>query len=228
MAANNENEPTWDLSDDGIGLELTGDSLLICNWINGLWKIEGGEGGDGASYRRRVANIISLLEGLEEEGVRPPSWGHDFIRHIYRESNTVADELTHLAREGQIFRELFHHHVFRPDVQDNFRVIGLRGSFDGGVCAQGVGVGWFLQIGYIPRFHDPYPASEHRDKRARVISLFPQASSPYPVIWEVVGRCAQALPAHSSITDAELSGLEGLLRAAAQVAQDLRLQRETR
>ena len=212
-----EQETDWDLLNDGIGLEMAGDSLLICNWTNGLWKIDGGVGGGAYTYRARIDKIVQTFEDLAEFGIRPPSWGRDFVKHIFREGNGEADRLTHEAREGNVFRNLYPEHIWRAHVCDNFRCIGLRGSFDGGVCPQGVGAGWRLQIGYVPRFLDS-TEPEHVAKRARVTSLFPHSSSPCPIFWETVGECATALPSDCSITDAELAGLEGLLKAAVEVA----------
>eukprot|EP00959_Pyramimonas_sp_CCMP1952_P420508 8808309-Pyramimonas_sp.AAC.1 len=68
LAALIEQDTMWDLIGDGMGLELSGDPLLICNWINGLWKVGGGKGGGGRAYRARVDRIIQTLESLAELG----------------------------------------------------------------------------------------------------------------------------------------------------------------
>eukprot|EP00959_Pyramimonas_sp_CCMP1952_P341800 7160097-Pyramimonas_sp.AAC.1 len=102
LAALSEQDTMWDLIGDGMGLALSGGSLLICNWIYGLWKVGGGEGGGGHAYRASVDRFIQTLESLAELGVRLPSWGRDFVKRIYREGNSEADRLTHEARTGNV------------------------------------------------------------------------------------------------------------------------------
>ena len=154
--------------------------------------------------------------------MRPASWGRDFVGHIFREGNDRADALTHDAREGRC------HHSLRlmsstPGFErDYYEVVALRGKFDGGVSLEGVGIGWWLQAGLI---YNPDLSSScadthytHVSKRARVdSSSSPLASS---ILWRNVGECASLLCASSTITDAELTALEGLLEAAELFIQD--------
>ena len=58
-------------------------------------------------------------------------------------------------------------------------------------------------------------------KRARISYLYPQTSTSCPILWRDVGECAACVPASSTITDAELSALEGLLEAAELVIHSL-------
>ena len=213
LAALNERASVWDTCEPGIGLEMCGDSLLVCNWLAGVWKVGGGDRGEGLRYQVRVDRFISRLESLAQHGLRPSSLGRDFTRHVYREGNEWADRLTHLARDGHCFRELYPDTAFPSFDRDLFEIVGLRGNFDGGVDGSGVGIGWWLQIGLLPRyFYSPYP--EHVSMRERLAVLYPQLSSSSPILWKTVGECAASLPAHSTITDAELSAVEGLLEAA--------------
>ena len=39
LAIINERETVWDLIDDGIGIEIKGDSFLITSWLNGQWTV---------------------------------------------------------------------------------------------------------------------------------------------------------------------------------------------
>ena len=225
LAIINERETTWDLCEGGTGLECCGDSLLVTNWTSGIWKVGGGAIGEGFRYQNRVDRVVTKLDGLSSLGVRPSSWGRDFTKHEYRESNGRADTLTHRAREGDCFCWLSLDRAFPTYDRQYFEIIGLRGKYDGGVDASGVGIGWWLQIGLIPiSFHLPHSTSlrdEHVSKRARISYLYPQTSTSCPILWRDVGECAACLPASSTITDAELSALEGLLEAAELVIHSL-------
>ena len=223
MAIINERTTVWDLCDAGVGLELCGDSLLVTNWTAGIWKVGGGAIGEGFRYQDRVDRVVTKLDVLSKMGVRPSSWGRDFTKHEYRESNGRADALTHKAREGGCFRYLYPERAFPICDRQYFELIGLRGKYDGGVDASGVGIGWWLQVGLIPiSFHLPHsPQHEHVSKRARLAYLYPQTSTSCPILWRDVGECADCLPASSTITDAELSALEGLLEAAETVVHIL-------
>ena len=152
-----ERETVWDLCDPGVGLELCGDSLLVCNWTSGVWKVGGGSNGEGFRYQDRVDRVVTKLDDLSKLGVRPSSWGRDFTKHEYREGNARADALTHRAREGDCFYWLSPERAFPDYNRQYFELIGLRGKYDGGVDASGVGIGWWLQVGLIPiSFHLPH------------------------------------------------------------------------
>ena len=96
LATISERETTWDLCEGGTGLECCGDSLLVTNWTAGIWKVGGGAIGEGFRYQDRVDRVVAKLDDLSSSfGVRPSSWGRDFTKHEYRESNGRADTLTH-------------------------------------------------------------------------------------------------------------------------------------
>ena len=224
LAAINDRATVWAEGEDGIGLEMIGDSLLVCNWADGVWRVGFGQNGNGFRYQSRVDALISCLDHLSSQGVRTSSWGADFVKHEYREGNERADRLTHRAREGDCFRwlDLFSNGCYPPEDWFDYKVIGLRGKFDGGVDATGVGIGWWLQVGLSHVSPEPLPPLHaHLSKRQRVEYSAYSPPPPLSITWRDVGECAAILPPHCTITDAELSALEGLLEAAAEVVQSL-------
>ena len=90
----------------------------------------------------------------KEYHVRPANLGRDLYIHEYREANTRADELTHMAREGHTF---YHHHThFYSFEVDTMEAVACRGAYDGGVCSKGSGCGFWLQVGYLNKRHHEY------------------------------------------------------------------------
>ena len=222
LATLSERVTVWDMCSDGLGLEMIGDSLLICNWASGVWGVGRGVRGEGERYQARVARLQDQLERMYCSGLRPSNLGADFVKHEYREGNTRADELTHKARNGEYINEFNVAAAFPPHLHHTMQAIGLRGKFDGGVDETGVGIGWWLQIGLIPLGHshtlDFSVEHVHVSKRARYSSSLPSprthTPSTFPIDWRDVGQCALALSPACTITDAELSALEGLTMAA--------------
>eukprot|EP00959_Pyramimonas_sp_CCMP1952_P060853 1271090-Pyramimonas_sp.AAC.1 len=68
-----------------------------------------------------------------ELGIRCSGMGIDLYKHEYREDNTRADELTHLAREGHCF---YNQYEYRFNFESYLQPIACRGAFDGGVCSK--------------------------------------------------------------------------------------------
>ena len=224
----------WDLCSDGLGLEMIGDSLLVCNWASGVWSVGRGLRGEGDRYLKRVARLQDQLERLYCKGLRPSNLGADFVKHEYREGNARADELTHKARNGEYIYEFDLASVYPPHLHHTMQVIGLRGKFDGGVDETGVGIGWWLQIGLLPLGHshtlDFSVEHVHVSKRARSSyssSSFPHTHTPssFSIDWRDVSQCARSLSPSATITDAELSALEGLTEAAERALDEIELLR---
>ena len=90
-----EQESTWDLTDNhATRASFAGDSMLIVNWINGVWSV------NQESYRNRIARIHNDLEEAYRDGLKPAGRGADYTRHVFREFNEKADHLTRIARQG--------------------------------------------------------------------------------------------------------------------------------
>ncbi len=77
-------------------IEFLGDSLLVINWMRGIWKV------NFASYSKRVSMLQQRLEQSCRNSLLAPSCDYmDFHRHIFRELNTVADsKASHGRKHG--------------------------------------------------------------------------------------------------------------------------------
>jgi len=207
-----ERQTVWDIVSPGIGIELKGDSLLVSQWLTGRWRC------DNKQYMRRIACCIDSMEqACNVWDARSSGFGKDLYRHEFREDNTRADLLTHLAREGQCFYNKDDYHY---GFEDYLKPVALRGCYDGGVCSKGTGCGFWLQIGYANHRYDcnsyhPYS-----------VSPFPPSSRLYvssstPLVWREVAEAAWVLEEGSTITDAELSAAEALSSAARDLLRQL-------
>ena len=212
IASNFERQTVWDICSPGIGLELVGDSMLVTQWANGCWRA------NSKQYETRVDRLLLTFDRLySSRHIRPAAWGKDFCKHIYREGNDRADALTHDAREG---RAQF---TFPPLCQNfmaQHELISLRGHYDGGVDASGTGIGYWLEAGFLPT----YPQFSHPSDMRPGFSSFSASSSQGsvdPIVWMDVAVVSRALPPGSTVTEAELSALEGLLEAAEAVLRRL-------
>ena len=77
-------------------IQMCGDSKTVVEWLRGRW----GTANNG--YAKRVADIQDEMWGISEEyDIEGPSAGDDLWKHIHREANTYADELTWHARNGK-------------------------------------------------------------------------------------------------------------------------------
>ena len=74
-------------------LEICGDSSVVINWLNGLWRVK------FLPYERCVAKAHQHLHVLSSVfETKPRSDTSDFCRHIFRELNTMADRLANKYR----------------------------------------------------------------------------------------------------------------------------------
>ena len=94
-------------------------------------------------------------------------------------------------------------------------LISLRGHYDGGVDATGTGIGYWLEAGFLPS----YPP--HMRPCFSPLSFSSSQGSVDPIVWIDVAVVSRALPPGSTVTEAELSALEGLLEAAEAVLRRL-------
>ena len=131
----------WDFEGFGFPVEISGDSLLIINWLCGVWQV-----GDH-TYQKRVNKVINTMDGMSSMyNVRAACQGRDVFKHEFREFNERADRLTHMAREGRSYT-LENYEV--QSFSSNGRIpIAVRGSFDGGVSEAGVGCGAWMEVAF--------------------------------------------------------------------------------
>ena len=207
IASNFERQTVWDVCSPGVGLELVGDSMLVTQWANGCWRA------NSKQYETRVDRLLLTFERLySSRHTRPAAWGKNFCKHIYREGNERADLLTHDAREG---RAQFTFPPLCPTFMAQHELISLRGHYDGGVDATGTGIGYWLEAGFLPS----YPP--HMRPNFSFSSFSSSQGSVDPIVWIDVAIVSRALPPGSTVTEAELSALEGLLEAAEAVLRRL-------
>ena len=92
---------------------------------------------------KRVADVQHELWRISEEcDIEGPSVGDDLWKHIYREANTYADELTWHARNGTC--NLFFGQQLVLSNRDNIKYI--RGCWDGGVSEKGAAGGFWIEV----------------------------------------------------------------------------------
>eukprot|EP00959_Pyramimonas_sp_CCMP1952_P302871 6336802-Pyramimonas_sp.AAC.1 len=95
LANIHEQTTIWDPGMEGIAVEMCGGSRTVVQWLRGVWAC------DNSGYAKRIARIQNIrYDVCEQHNARCPTHGTDFWKHIYREANAYADELTHHAREG--------------------------------------------------------------------------------------------------------------------------------
>jgi len=135
LAYINEHASEWNAEPrDSIPMELIGDSSTGVNWINGLWATS------NIIYKHILGDIQNRLEHISVlYGMRPPSWGHNMFKWIYREGNERADRLTWLARTRNCY-VVFHTSLI--EYASTTKLDGLRGFFDGGRSVEGCAAEW--------------------------------------------------------------------------------------
>jgi ribonuclease HI len=91
---------------DGCRLEVVGDSNLIINWLNGIWRCK------YRTYDQRVSLLHDAIERMFVAYSVLPRQDHcDLGRHIYRELNPEADALA--GRHSFSYNRLCHDVSFR-------------------------------------------------------------------------------------------------------------------
>ncbi|CAK0906565.1 unnamed protein product [Prorocentrum cordatum] len=139
LAYINEHASEWNAEPrDSIPMELIGDSATGVNWINGLWATS------NIIYKHILGDIQNRLEHISVlYGMRPPSWGHNMFKWIYREGNERADRLTWLARTKNSYVTF---HTSLIEHASKTKLDGLRGFFDGGRSVEGCAAGWCIDL----------------------------------------------------------------------------------
>eukprot|EP00959_Pyramimonas_sp_CCMP1952_P006716 140302-Pyramimonas_sp.AAC.1 len=67
---------------------LLGDSMLITNWMRGMWSC------NNNIYRSQAGEVIDLLDGAcRNFNMQVPAIGYDLWRDHFREGNERADRL---------------------------------------------------------------------------------------------------------------------------------------
>ena len=135
IAHNFENETIFDYESDKIPFEILGDSLCVVQWIRGHWRCT------NMGYNNTLEAAQNTLDAITDTCLRTACAGADPIKHLYREGNSYADELTwacracpHTSKRNEYLAPLY-----------TSKVLGLRGYFDGGTSDIGAGGGWWLQ-----------------------------------------------------------------------------------
>ena len=97
-----------------------------------------------------------------EHGIVGATVGGDIGKHVYREGNQRADELTHIARQGNLENDA-------TTELRGYHIHALRGGFDGGVDKDGAGAGYWLE-GLIQATadHPLYGPFAYMDRKAWV------------------------------------------------------------
>jgi len=142
LATRCQRATVWDVLSEGIGVDLQGDSILVSSWLQGKWRCH------NQGYAGRLAECVETMYELScRANIRAASVGRDIYRHEYREDNTRADELTHLAREGRTF---YSNQVACSPIESQYLIhVAYRGACDGGVDGNGCGCGFWLQKGFL-------------------------------------------------------------------------------
>jgi len=193
IAAIHDRRTQWELDGrEGIPLEIIGDSQIITSWLNGTSRAH------DKHYQKRIDKFVDKCEYLSQQfNIVPPSAGSNLIRHEYREANDRADRLTHLARQGQNYI------IEQFDLSPYKRAVKYpacyRAMFDGGVSAEGVGCGFWIQAGLLP-IRDECVAKA--DRRLEFVD---------------VCEASFCIDPSSSVTDAELSAVENCMDAVEKV-----------
>mmetsp|Transcript_76618 Transcript_76618/g.173303 ORF Transcript_76618/g.173303 Transcript_76618/m.173303 type:complete len:253 (-) Transcript_76618:5-763(-) len=110
-----------------VAIQLIGDSLLVINWLRGIWSVK------SAKYRQRVADIQNLIDQnavlVTPSGVRTPS-------NTSTEKEMKQLTHSHVARElGSVWR------TAPPSEQS----AAYRCFFDGGKDESKTSMGWHLE-----------------------------------------------------------------------------------
>ena len=130
-------DTVWDEGTTNISVEMCGDSQTVVQWMRGKWAC------DNMGYLKRVQTIQNMMcEMSDEHNVSCPCFGRDPWKHIYRELNKYADELTWNARNGRCERWYDTQYVH---YNKNY-IRHIRGCWDGGVSEIGSGVGCWVEI----------------------------------------------------------------------------------
>ena len=112
----------------GHRVEFVGDSLLVINWMRGLWEIK------YQRYYSRVCEMLSWCEKLSRTSKATPPDDHlDFHRHIFGEINADADSKANL---GRMSGACSWHSDFNPVDYCCLRLY-FDGSYKDGACGAG-------------------------------------------------------------------------------------------
>ena len=188
----------------GFPVEIQGDNMATISWLNGEWKIH------NRVYSRQIAEIQNEFHELHEEfNVVGAAVGGNIGKHVYREGNQRADELTHIARVRDIEYDITH------DLQE-YDLLALRGAFDGGVDKDKAGAGWWLEgLVKASASHPIYGSFAFLDR--------PQ--------WMLIKSKAFGLPSQYSAMNTEFEALSSLCEAIFSVtrnfARRVRLKKRT-
>ena len=131
----------------------------MINWLNGIWKI------NKSDFQGRVAFIQNTLDSAGEVSITTSNPGSDIFKHVYREWNTEADELTwHARKQNKVWQ----------GVNLKRKPIAIRGHFDGGVSPEETAIGWQIEVAFDltrelePRFHTVAYSAKLKEKQPQL------------------------------------------------------------
>jgi len=118
-------------------LELIGDSMLVANWANGVWPVR------NEKYYEDIIDCCNILKTFADVGWEPRQPHCNFVRHVHREHNTVADSLAsagkNMPKEDVVILQYEYN-------RDKARFV--RAHWDGGHGENEIFVGVGLHIDY--------------------------------------------------------------------------------
>ena len=189
---NEYKEAIWDERGFGPRLQIQGDSMLVTKWATGAWRIYMNK------FRKRMGDIHNLLDMRgDTHHLAPPAAGEDLARHIFREGNSRADRLTHIARNDAAWcwssrpTATWSASAASETMHPTATVL-LRGFYDGWVSAKGAAAGCALQ------------AAENK-----------QGVNT----WETFAEAAIPLDAEATVTECEFTAFEECVKAAMEVIE---------
>ena len=128
----------WDSVRPGIGVQMMGDSSTVVGWLNGNFRC------NSVGYSRRIESMQNnWLNGCRNYNARCPSLGANLWKHIYREGNTQADQLTWDARNNNVHKTYNRYYI----LNNRSSISSIWGCWDGGVSELGSAGGYHISVG---------------------------------------------------------------------------------
>jgi len=114
-------------------IELMGDSKVVVNWANAVWPVK------NLYFTMMVSSVMNLIWSWHANNLVAPRQDHcNYFRHIYRELNTLTNDL---ATRGKHLSSRDCHLMVRPDLflKMSFFRLSWDGGYDPGDDCCGVG-----------------------------------------------------------------------------------------
>jgi hypothetical protein len=182
----------------GAALEILSDSQLVVNWLAGRARVTG-------HYLQRVASFQNLLQSSWQACHLSPRlpW-MDFVRHIYRERNVLADEAAKRSLE-QKADFLQHFPAMAKAVACPPRY--LRIYTDGSHCDGLAAAGWVILGAWDV---DHFQGGDDCNSMAEFCGSLPQVTANYDLVmpqWQQMLSAGRYLGS-ATIVNAEFAAIE--------------------